>query len=165
MIFDLKKNKSGFTLIELLVVIAILGVLASIVMMAIDASRQKGRDAGRMSQTLEILKALELYYMDDGIYPDYEIVSGSGVTLNNIASTFYVNGDYLTKLPEEADRYYYCVSNDRKSILLAVNTENDKGPSGSDYCHILRGPGPVYGCSYSGASPDVDASDACLNRF
>jgi len=156
-------SKSGFTLIELLVVIGIIGVLASVVMMSISDSRLKGRDTGRKSQITEILKALELYYGDGGLYPTYGVSTNTGGIFSGIQPSFISTGSYITAMPPEANLYYYCVSADQKSILLAVNTEADKG--GSDYCHVIRGPGPTYGCTYTGASPQVAASSPCYSRF
>jgi prepilin-type N-terminal cleavage/methylation domain-containing protein len=64
-----KKNRA-FTLIELLVVIAIIGILASIVMVALNDSRTKTRDAERLSDMKQIQIALELYYDTYGSYPN-----------------------------------------------------------------------------------------------
>ena len=65
-----KKYNSGFTLIELLVVIAIIGLLASIVLVALNTSRQKSRIAKRVADLNQIATALELYYNDNNnVYP------------------------------------------------------------------------------------------------
>lgn len=65
----LKQNQKGFTLIELLVVIAIIGLLASVVLLALGSARQKSRDAKRLADTRQIVSALELYYNDHSGYP------------------------------------------------------------------------------------------------
>lgn len=153
--------KRGFTLIELLVVIAIMGVLLAVVSMAISDSRTKGRDGARKTQIQEVIKGLELFYSDGGTYPlDGTPADGTiGGTLTTIGSGF-IGGRYLSRLPDESDRYQYCVTGDQKSILIAINTENDKG--GSNYCSIIRGPGPTYGCD---AWRTANASDLCAARF
>ncbi len=63
------KNKSGFTLIELLVVIAIIGLLASVVLLALNSARAKSRDAKRLADVRQIASALELYFNDNNSYP------------------------------------------------------------------------------------------------
>jgi len=59
-----KKAFKGFTLIELLIVMAILGVLAVVVLVAINPVQQlaRTRDAGRKSGVAQIGRALEAYY-------------------------------------------------------------------------------------------------------
>lgn len=63
------KNQNGFTLIELLVVIAIIGLLASVVLLALNSARAKARDAKRAADIRQMATALEVYYNDNGAYP------------------------------------------------------------------------------------------------
>lgn len=54
--------KKGFTLIELLVVVAIIGLLASIVVVALGTARQGGRNARAVADLRQIQTAFELFY-------------------------------------------------------------------------------------------------------
>lgn len=62
--------RRGFTIIELLVVIAIIALLASIILVSLNTSRSKGRDARRIADLKQIQAALDLYaYESNGRYP------------------------------------------------------------------------------------------------
>lgn len=63
-------KKKGFTLIELLVVVAIIGLLATLSIVALNTARAKARDARRVADVKQMQTALELYYNDQGTYPD-----------------------------------------------------------------------------------------------
>lgn len=63
-------SHKGFTLIELLVVVAIIGLLLSIISVALTAQRVKARDARRLSDLKQIKSGLDLYYDNGGGYPD-----------------------------------------------------------------------------------------------
>lgn len=56
----MRTGNRGFTLIELLVVVAIIGILASIVLVALTNARVKGRDGNRVAALQEIGKKIEL---------------------------------------------------------------------------------------------------------
>lgn len=75
----MQKKSFGFTLIELLVVIAIIGILASVVLASLSASRTKGRDAKRIQDIKSIETALALFESAEGGYPGdpvYEMYIG-----------------------------------------------------------------------------------------
>ncbi|HEV3244882.1 MAG TPA: type II secretion system protein, partial [Candidatus Paceibacterota bacterium] len=89
---DGSRSGRGFTLIELLVVIAIIGLLASIILAALSAAQQKGRDARRVGDIREIQTALQLYHDTCHSYPNTLSASASnncpaGTTLADFIST------------------------------------------------------------------------------
>lgn len=60
----------GFTLVELLIVITILGLLASMVLAALQDSREIARDSKRIQEAKQLQNALELYRnANGGVYP------------------------------------------------------------------------------------------------
>jgi len=68
------RNREGFTLIELLVVIAIIGLLAAMLLPALAASKEKGRQTGCLSNMRQLATAARLY-MDDndgGLFHHHE---------------------------------------------------------------------------------------------
>lgn len=73
-------HKRGFTLIELLVVIGIIGLLATFAVVQLGASREKARDAKRKQDLVQMQKALELYYNENGAYPNSGGWRGGGST-------------------------------------------------------------------------------------
>ncbi len=58
----------GFTLIELLVVISIIGLLASIMIVSLGDSRDRGRDAVIQSSLLDVAQTAEGFAGDTGSY-------------------------------------------------------------------------------------------------
>ncbi len=63
------KKQSGFTLIELLVVISIIALLAAVILVGLQNSRQKSRDVKRLGDMTQMNTALTIYYNANRGYP------------------------------------------------------------------------------------------------
>ncbi|MDP1601678.1 MAG: GspG family T2SS major pseudopilin variant LspG [Legionella sp.] len=61
--------QKGFSLIEIMVVVVILGILASIVVPKIISRPDEARAVKAKQDVLAIQNALDLYKLDNGIYP------------------------------------------------------------------------------------------------
>ncbi|GEM_PF-3041193 len=152
-------KERGFTIMEMLIVVLIITVISTMVMISVQNAREKGRDGARKSQSNEVLKALELYYTDNAGYPLAGGAVDTGVSLDQIDSSYYGPNSYLNRLPDNAStEYYYCVSADRKTSALSIDIERG---GGSDWCHIVRGQGNT-GCD---AWIAANAADSCAIRF
>lgn len=85
-------NAQGFTLIELLIVMAILGVLAVVVLVAINPVQQlaRTRDAGRKSGVGQVGRAMTAYYTAHG---------GSYITESSSWISVLVSSGELSTVP------------------------------------------------------------------
>ena len=138
------KSVRGFTLLEILLVVGIIAILAGIVILAINPSKQLGdsRNAERRSDVLTILNAIYQYAIDNnGVL--IEINNGSalpisddceenGVDAMNLEDYIVTaSSTYLTDIPTDplasgGDSAYYVVQNDANRITVcALETENN----------------------------------------
>ena len=65
---EARKNEEGFTLIELLIVIVILGVLAGIVVFAVNGIQDRGQASACQSDVKTVQVAGEAYYSQNNGY-------------------------------------------------------------------------------------------------
>lgn len=98
--FSLKKSETltGFTLIELLVVIAIIGLLASVVLVALNSSRVKARDVKRKADLKQLATANDLYYADNNAYPG---TAGYFGNPNHGGLDPLLTPKYISKIPDD----------------------------------------------------------------
>jgi general secretion pathway protein G len=64
-----RKNDAGFTLIELLIVIVILGILAAVVVFAVNGLSDRGKTAACQADKTTTQVAVEAYYAKNSGYP------------------------------------------------------------------------------------------------
>jgi prepilin-type N-terminal cleavage/methylation domain-containing protein len=134
------KQSKGFTLLEILLVIAAIGILAAIVLVAINPNRQlaQARNAQRRADINTIYKALEQYLIDTGSYPSSvnnnfkEICNtgteqvGGATDCTNKADLRVLVPTYLAAMPSDPSVGEYRVGinvNNNRIGIEATNSE------------------------------------------
>ena len=97
-------GQGGFTLIELLIAVVIIGVLAAIGLGQFHTAQIRARDAQRKDNLSSVAKALEMYYGDQGRYPD-ELSWGSSLVDPEEPETIYMKD--LPNDPSSGAKYDY----------------------------------------------------------
>ncbi len=102
------RTSRGFTLIELLAVISIIGLLSATIMTVLGGERAKSRDARRIADLAQIQRALELYYTENRVYPNFNGVNTpttanctTGGTSNDWCGLETALLNFIPKLPRD----------------------------------------------------------------
>lgn len=93
----------GLTLIEIMVVIVIMGVLAAIIVPSVMDRPDEARVAAARQETITILNALQMYKLDNRVYPSTEQGLAALIkpaTIAPLPPAFRASG-YLPKLPKD----------------------------------------------------------------
>lgn len=135
-------SKDGFTLLEILLVVGIISILAGIVILAINPTKQLGdtRNAQRRSDVLTILNAIYQYTIDPG-HAVADLGIGNDDACTNLATdAFGLDSDlvgatstYLTAIPHDPvdgaeggpSEYYVDVLDSGRITVCAPSAEND----------------------------------------
>ena len=120
------KNNKGFTLIEMLVVIAIIGLLSSVVLVALGPSRAKAKDARIISDINQTRALLEAKF--SASTGAYTYVAADYTTLGTDVTN---NGGSLTVQPAVGAGSTYAVSSVLASDATKYYCVDSTGKTGS----------------------------------
>lgn len=95
------KKQAGFTLIEVMVVVVILGVLAAFVVPQILSRPDEAKMIKAQQDVVRIESALDMYRLDNGVYPSQAQGLEALVSYPNAAPapSNYNSSGYLRRLP------------------------------------------------------------------
>jgi type II secretion system protein G len=145
----LRKHKmqiNGFTLIELLIVVIILGILAAIVTIGVAGARNKSVEKSCKQSALNLVTALDTFYLDNGAYPASYTAAGWLTTPGTRSAT--TPASYLKSPPvmvtsqtgTATDRdYYLSISPDTGAASTEPTVTGYANPDGT---------GAITGCVY-----------------
>jgi prepilin-type N-terminal cleavage/methylation domain-containing protein len=134
----------GFTLVELLVVIAIIGILISLTLPAIQASRESARRMECSNHIKQFATAMHLYLEAQKHFPSggygtlYSPHPDRGMGANQPGGFFYVLLPYLENKQLFEMGKGVGALNDTSPILLNANKERNSTVQGLYYCPSRR---------------------------
>jgi len=123
----------GFTLVELLVVLAIVALIATLAVPQVLRYLGSARVNAAQAQIRNIASALELYYIDNGVYPTTE--QGLQALAAEPSSSPRWNGPYLKGADKLADPWGapYVYKNDGDSFVVrSLGRDGKAGGEGLD---------------------------------
>ena len=131
-----KGTRKGFTLLEILLVIALIGILAAIVLVAINPNRQiaQARNAQRRSDINTIYKGLEQYLIDNKEYPEGIDNKSKDICINgntiNCVNLGVLVPTYLAAIPKDPSGGVYKVYKNSENNRIGVEaTGSELGQS------------------------------------
>ena len=126
MIIDNKKQ-DGFTLIEIMVVLIIIAIMASFVVPSVINRPDQARLTKVKNDILTIESALDLYKLDNGIYPSND--EGLEALIEDEDNL------YLKRLPLDpwSEPYQYSNPGKKSKIdIFSLGADNQLGGNGND---------------------------------
>ncbi len=127
------KNNNAFTIVELLIVIVVIAILASISVVAYNGIQNRANLAKVNSELLTINKAIQMYYAENGVYPDnsntWRGYRGYGAYAQNFVPGLAPN--YISSVPgpsplsASSDYLYRSNGVDYKLIAHSSNSVTD----------------------------------------
>ena len=154
-ILNTKYGKSkGFTLVELLIAITIIAILVAAGTYSWQNAQAKARDGRRKQDLKEVQKALELYFQNNGKYPNYNagqikcnLTSPPDTTTIAWGSAFTCGSiNYMQLLPKDpiyqttTGYYYFLIPPTNNTYSLMAKLENLSDPDNANLpCRFFLG--------------------------
>jgi general secretion pathway protein G len=131
------RGQAGFTLIEILVVVVILGILASIIVPKIMKRPEEARRTKAVMDIKAIETALNLYRLDNGVYPSTEQGLEALVTkpTTGVIPRNWKEEGYLDKVPKDpwGNPFIYLSPGVHKEFdLVSYGADGVEGGEGKD---------------------------------
>lgn len=124
----------GFSLLELMVVLVILGILASMIVPNVMGSRDEGERQKVISDIVALENALDMYRLDNGVYPTTE--QGLDALVNepriDPQPRRYRQGGYIRRLPSDPWGNEYQLLNPGQYNTIDIFSAGPDGQPGTD---------------------------------
>jgi prepilin-type N-terminal cleavage/methylation domain-containing protein len=166
-----KSIRRGFTLVELLVVIAIIGTLVGLLLPAINAARERSRQATCMNNIKQIATAMQSFAMSgDNVYPGYinDVKIQNGSTPAVLAAPWTVR--LLAQLDQQTLREQILTNADGAGFdyetpprleIFICPSDADTDPTLGSLTYVVNSGMPDPPTFGSGQVSDVKANGVC----
>ena len=158
--------RQAFTLIELLLVMGIIGILATVVIVAINPTKQLGQanDVANTSKARAVSNALEQYYVESGTWPagvstTSQTVCSAGTTGDCLSlddaltSTVTDERSFISEIPQVEG---FTAPDSGFAVYLHDSAVQVKAKSAPDVMPRLDQPGRAY--NFDGVDDYIDAA-------
>lgn len=129
-----RNKQKGFTLLEVMVVIVILGILASMVVPNLMGNKDKADQQKAVSDIVALENALDMYRLDNSIYPTTEQGLEALVqepTISPEPRNYRPDG-YLKRLPQDPWRNDYMLLSPGEHGKIDVFSAGPDGQAGTE---------------------------------
>ncbi|MBB1438745.1 type II secretion system major pseudopilin GspG [Shewanella sp. SG41-4] len=129
-----KNKQRGFTLLEVMVVIVILGILASMVVPNLMGNKDKADQQKAVSDIVALENALDMYKLDNSIYPTTEQGLDALVQKPNSSPEprNFREGGYVKRLPQDPWRNDYLLLSPGENGKIDIFSAGPDGQPGSE---------------------------------